>query len=57
MAGLVVAMVGFAGHVFHGVLEILNFQAMAFDASVAFLVAVVDGYEWLMVCIGVKWNA
>ena len=57
MAGLVVTWIGLAGHVFHGVLEILYFQTVAFDASIALLVAVVDVNQWLMVCIRVKRDA
>ena len=56
MAGLV-TWIGLAGHVFHGVLEILYFQTVAFDASIALLVAVVDLNQWLVVCIRVKQDA
>ena len=42
MARLVVTWIGLAGHVFHGVLEILYFQTVVFDASIALLVAIVE---------------
>ena len=50
-ARLLVAWISLAGHVFHGVLEILYFQAVAFDTSIALLAAVVDEDQWLTVCI------
>ena len=34
--------IGLAGHVFHGVLEILYFQAVTLDPSIAHLVSVAD---------------
>ena len=54
MTRLVLTWIGHARHVFHGALEILYFQAVAFDASIALLVAVVDMDQWLMVFIRVN---
>ena len=53
MTGLVLTWIGHARHVFHGALEILYFQAVAFDASIA----VVDMVQWLMVFIQVNRDA